>query len=111
MSVLTCSPLSPAGLVNVLMLVAAAGSFFAAGLTHVDTLASDPNGFRVTIGGAAALTFALAVLVSGLASSTVGTYAGQVVMQGFTEPELPLTFRRVVTMAAALILLAAGAEP
>jgi Mn2+/Fe2+ NRAMP family transporter len=72
-SVPTCSPPSPAGLVNVLMLVAAAASFFAAGLTHVDTLAGDLNAFRVTIGGAAALTFALAVLVSGLASSTVGS--------------------------------------
>ncbi|MGZ4186659.1 MAG: Nramp family divalent metal transporter [Solirubrobacteraceae bacterium] len=105
------SAMSTAGLVNVLMLVAAAGSFFAAGLTHVNTLTGAHHAFHATVGSAAALTFALALLVSGLASSTVGTYAGQVVMQGFTERELSLTFRRLVTMAPALILLAAGAEP
>jgi manganese transport protein len=85
------SAMSAAGLVNALMLIAAAGSFFTAGLTHVNTLAGAHHAFRTAIGGAAALTFALALLASGLASSTVGTYAGQVVIPFALVPLLLLT--------------------
>ena len=49
--------------------------------------------------GGAALAFALALLASGLASSSVGTYAGQVVMQGFIARTIPLVLRRAITMA------------
>ena len=103
--------MSVAGLVNVLMLVSAAGSLHAHGSTGVDTLGGAYEAFRSSAGGAAALTFALALLISGLASSSVGTYAGQVIMQGFGVRELPLMFRRLLTMAPALAVLAAGAEP
>ena len=54
---------------------------------------------------------ALALLASGLASSSVGTYAGQVVMQGFINRTIPLVLRRAVTMAPALIVLALGVNP
>ena len=63
------------------------------------------------VGAGAALAFALALLASGLASSSVGTYAGQVVMQGFIARTIPLVLRRAITMAPALIVLAIGAEP
>jgi manganese transport protein len=63
------------------------------------------------VGSGAALAFALALLASGLASSSVGTLAGQVVMQGFIARTIPLVLRRLVTMAPALIVLAIGVNP
>jgi manganese transport protein len=60
------------------------------------------------VGGGAALAFAVALLASGLSSSSVGTYAGQVVMQGFVRRRIPLMLRRTITMAPALIVLALG---
>ena len=50
------------------------------------------------VGGGAALAFAVALLASGLSSSSVGTYAGQVVMQGFIRRRIPLFVRRGLTM-------------
>jgi manganese transport protein len=63
------------------------------------------------VGGGAALAFAIALLASGLSSSSVGTYAGQVVMQGFIGRSVPLFLRRALTMLPALIVLAAGLPP
>jgi manganese transport protein len=62
-------------------------------------------------GGGAALAFAVALLASGLSSSSVGTYAGQVVMQGFLGRRIPLFLRRGLTMLPALIVLGAGLPP
>jgi manganese transport protein len=59
----------------------------------------------------AAFLFALALLASGFASSGVGTYAGQVVMQGFIRRSIPLMLRRGLTLAPALIVLAIGLDP
>ena len=59
----------------------------------------------------AALAFAVALLASGLASSSVGTYAGQVVMQGFIARSIPIVLRRLITMTPALIVLAIGLNP
>jgi manganese transport protein len=58
------------------------------------------------LGPAAALLFALALLASGFASTSVGTYSGQVVMQGFLRRRIPITLRRVVTLMPALVVLA-----
>jgi manganese transport protein len=63
------------------------------------------------IGGGAALAFAVALLASGLSSSSVGTFAGQVVMQGFIARQIPLFARRAVTMTPALIVLGVGLDP
>jgi manganese transport protein len=57
------------------------------------------------------MAFAVALLASGLASSSVGTYAGQVVMQGFIARTIPIVLRRLVTMTPALIVLAVGLNP
>jgi manganese transport protein len=57
-----------------------------------------------------AIAFGLALLASGFASSSVGTYAGQVVMQGFINRRIPLIMRRIVTMTPALIVLALGVD-
>jgi manganese transport protein len=100
-----------AGLVNIAMLVVAAHLFHGAGLTGVDTIEGAHAGFERLVGGGAALAFALALLASGLASSSVGTYAGQVIMQGFIARAIPLVLRRGVTMMPALIVLAIGVDP
>jgi manganese transport protein len=74
----------------------------------VDSIDGAHAGFERLLGGGAALAFAVALLASGLSSSSVGTYAGQVVMQGFINRRLPLFLRRAVTMAPSLVVLAIG---
>ena len=93
------------------MLVIAAGLFFESGRTDVDTIEGAHAGFEALIGGGAALAFAVALLASGLSSSSVGTYAGQVVMQGFINYRIKLFVRRAITMAPALVVLALGLNP
>jgi manganese transport protein len=100
-----------AGLTNMAMLIVAAALFHDRGLTGVDTIEQAHAGFDALVGSGAALAFALALLASGLASSSVGTLAGQVVMQGFIARTIPLVLRRLVTMAPALIVLAIGVNP
>jgi manganese transport protein len=100
-----------AGLINMAMLIIAASVFHDAGLSHVNTIQEAHTGFKELLGGGAALAFALALLSSGFASSSVGTFAGQVVMQGFIRRSVPLVVRRLVTMTPALIVLALGLEP
>jgi manganese transport protein len=100
-----------AGLVNLSMLVVSAKLFHASGLTGIDTIIGAHDGFEKLVGGGAALVFAVALLTSGLSSSSVGTYAGQVVMAGFINIRIPLLVRRVVTMAPALVVLAIGVSP
>jgi manganese transport protein len=100
-----------AGLVNMSMLIIAASLFNANGLTDLDSIEEAHKQFGLLVGSGAALAFALALLASGLASSSVGTYAGQVVMQGFIARTIPLALRRLVTMTPALIVLAVGLNP
>src|SRR5439155_631104 len=100
-----------AGIVNLTMLVVAAKLFHARGLIGVDTIQGAHAGFSHLVGGGAALTFAVALLTSGASSSSVGTYAGQIVMAGFVNLRIPLAVRRLVTMAPALILLPIGRSP
>jgi len=99
-----------AGVINLTMLVVAASLFHSTGNTGIDTIEGAHAGFERLIGGGAALAFAVALLASGLSSSSVGTYAGQVVMQGFIDRRIPLFLRRLVTMAPALVVLAIGVD-
>jgi manganese transport protein len=103
--------LGAAGIINLTMLVVAAALFHTSGRTGVDTLEGSHLGLEQLVGGGAALAFAVALLASGLSSSSVGTYAGQVVMQGFIQRRIPLFLRRAITMAPALVVLAIGLEP
>jgi manganese transport protein len=100
-----------AGIVNMAMLIVAASLFHGQGLTGIESIEDAHAGFRDLVGPGAALAFALALLASGLASSSVGTLAGQVVMQGFIARTIPIVLRRLVTMAPALIVLAVGINP
>ena len=100
-----------AGIVNISMLMVAAALFHRTGHTGVDSIEGAYNGFQDLIGNGAAIAFGLALLASGFASSSVGTYAGQVVMQGFIARRIPLALRRLVTMAPALVVLGVGLDP
>jgi manganese transport protein len=100
-----------AGLANMAMLIIAASLFHGAGSTGVDTLEEAHSGFETMVGTSAAVAFGVALMVSGFASSSVGTLAGQVVMQGFIDRKIPLFLRRLVTMLPALVVLAIGVNP
>jgi manganese transport protein len=103
--------MSIAGFINLTMLVVASELFHDSGRTGVDTIEGAHAGIEALIGGGAALAFAVALLASGLSSSSVGTFAGQVVMQGFINFRINLFIRRAITMAPALIVLALGLDP
>ena len=107
----TLVALGAAGLVNLAMLVIAAQLFFGSAIPGTDTLEGIHAGLGVTLDGNAALAFAIALLASGFASSSVGTHAGQVVMQGFIGRTIPLTVRRLLTMAPAMAVLLLGVDP
>ena len=100
-----------AGLVNMAMLAVAAKLFHVPGLTGISTLQQAHAQFGHLVGGTAALAFAVALLASGASSSSVGTYAGQVVMAGFINVRIPLLLRRAVTMIPAIAVLAIGMNP
>jgi manganese transport protein len=97
-----------AGLINLSMLMVAASVFHRAGGVQADSIQAAHAGLGQLVGGGAALAFAVALLASGLSSSSVGTYAGQVVMQGFIRRRIPLLVRRAVTMLPALVVLGLG---
>ena len=99
-----------AGLVNMSMLIVAATLFHGSPLESVDTIEGAHAGFKELVGPGAAIAFGLALLASGFASSSVGTYAGQVVMQGFIDRRIPLLLRRLVTMLPALAVLSVGVD-
>jgi manganese transport protein len=105
-----CVALGVAGLVNASMLLVAAAALHGTG-TPVETLQEAHAGLGAALGTGAALAFALALLASGLASSSVGTYTGQVIMQGFLRRSVPQVLRRAVTMAPALAVLGLGLDP
>jgi manganese transport protein len=100
-----------AGLINMAMLVVAATVFFGSGLLNVDSLEGAHRTLVPILGGASSTLFALALLASGLSSSTVGTLSGQVVMQGFIDRKIPIFVRRLVTMLPALVVAAIGVDP
>jgi manganese transport protein len=100
-----------AGIVNMSMVVVAAGLFNAGGLVGIDSIEGAYEGLRQTVSDNAATIFGVALLASGLASTSVGTMAGQIVMQGFIRRRIPLTLRRAITLAPALIVLAIGLDP
>src|SRR5438105_2345446 len=103
--------LGVAGVVNMAMLALAAKLFHTPALSGLSTIQQAHTGFGHLVGGTAALAFAVALLASGASSSSVGTYAGQVVMAGFINFRIPLLLRRAITMVPALTVLAVGMNP
>jgi manganese transport protein len=100
-----------AGLVNMAILVMAAATFHRHGMTGVGTIEEAHRTLEPLLGAAASSVFAISLLASGLSSSTVGTSAGQVMMQGFLHRHIPVWIRRLVTMTPALFVIGVGFDP
>ncbi len=100
-----------AGLVNAAMLVMAASTFWAHGLTQIATIEEAHRTLAPLLGGASSVVFAVSLLASGLSSSTVGTMAGQIIMQGFLHRQVSVWIRRLVTMLPAIAVVAMGLDP
>ena len=100
-----------AGLINAAMLIMAAASFFRAGLTHIASIEEAYRTLEPLLGSAARTVFAVSLLASGLASASVGTMAGQVIMQGFLHRQIPIWVRRLVTMVPSLVVIGLGLDP
>jgi manganese transport protein len=100
-----------AGLVNAAMLIMAASTFYEQGLKDIASIEEAHKTLEPLLGSAASVVFAISLLASGLSSSTVGTLAGQTIMQGFIRRSIPLWLRRGLTMLPALIVIAVGLDP
>ena len=100
-----------AGLVNMAMLITAAAAFYSTGLTNIGTIEEAYRTLQPLLGQASSIIFAIALLASGLSSSSVGTMAGQVIMQGFLRQHIPPWLRRLLTMIPALVVIALGLDP
>jgi manganese transport protein len=100
-----------AGLINAAILMMASATFFREGLTSVATIQDAHQTLQPLLGKASSVFFALSLLASGLSSSSVGTMAGQVIMQGFLHREIPVWIRRLATMVPSLIVILIGLDP
>lgn len=99
-----------AWLINSAMVVMAAAVFFHRGVA-VHSIEEAHHTLIPLLGGGAAVTFAIALLCSGLSSSTVGTMAGQVIIEGFLNIRFSIFLRRLITMIPALLVIAWGLDP
>jgi manganese transport protein len=102
--------LSMAGLVNMAMVMMASSAFHA-GHPEVAEIETAYHTLTPLLGPAAAGVFLVSLIASGVSASTVGTMAGQMIMQGFVGFRIPLWLRRLVTMLPAFIVIALGVEP
>ena len=100
-----------AGLINAAMLLMAAATFHAHGMTQVGTIEEAHLTLVPLLGPAASWVFAISLLASGLSSSSVGTMSGQVIMQGFLHQHIPVWIRRLVTMVPSLAVILIGLDP
>ncbi|HEY6256324.1 MAG TPA: Nramp family divalent metal transporter [Xanthobacteraceae bacterium] len=96
-----------AGLINMAMVIMAASAFHA-GHSEVDQIETAYHTLTPLLGAGAAGVFLLALIASGVSSSTVGTMAGQMIMQGFVGFKIPLWFRRLVTIVPSFVVVALG---
>jgi manganese transport protein len=103
--------LALAGVVNLAMMIVAAALFHGGSLSGIETIEGAYHGLQNLGRDRAATIFGIALLASGFASSSVGTMAGQVVMQGFIHRRIPIFLRRAITLAPALLVLAIGINP
>jgi manganese transport protein len=99
-----------AWLINSAMIIMAASVFFRAGRA-VETIEQAHRTLDPLLGPSSSAVFALALLLSGLSSSTVGTMAGQVIIEGFLQIRFSIMLRRLITMIPALIVIAFQLDP
>jgi manganese transport protein len=101
--------LSVAGLINMAMVMMASSAFHA-GHPEVAQIETAYHTLTPLLGGAAAGLFLLSLIASGISASTVGTMAGQMIMQGFVGFRIPVWLRRLITMAPAFVVVALGTD-
>lgn len=98
-----------AGMVNIGMLLLAAVNL--RGTATTDTIAGAHAAIGAALGPGIALVFAIGLLASGLASTSVGSYAGATIMEGLLKRRVPVFLRRLLTLVPAVLLLAVGIDP
>jgi manganese transport protein len=98
-----------AGAVNIALLLLAAKNL--QGREGTDTIEGAQRAVGDAMGPVMAVVFAVGLLASGLASTSVGCYAGASIMQGLLKVRVPVWIRRVVTLVPALIVLGSGVDP
>ena len=98
-----------AGAINISMLLLAAAAL--GGVDGTDSIEGAHSAIVSALGPTIGVIFAVGLLASGLASTSVGTYAGSAIMGGLLKVRIPLLVRRVVTLVPALVVLAAGVDP
>lgn len=98
-----------AGAVNLAMLLVAATNL--QGMDNTDSIEGAHAAVSSQLGPTVALFFAIGLLASGLASTSVGAYAGAMIMSGLLKRNYPLLLRRLVTLIPALVILAIGVDP
>jgi manganese transport protein len=98
-----------AGAINISMLLLAASALN--GVAGTDTIEGAHAAIVDALGPGIGIVFAIGLLASGLASTSVGTYAGSAIMGGLLKVHIPLLVRRVVTLIPALIALGVGLNP
>ncbi|HEV7564746.1 MAG TPA: Nramp family divalent metal transporter [Microbacteriaceae bacterium] len=101
--------LAIAGAVNIAMLLLAASSL--SGVAGTDTIEGAHAAISSALGPVIGVIFAVGLLASGLASTSVGCYAGATIMAGLLKVRVPLLARRAVTLIPALVILSGGIEP
>ena len=99
--------LAVAGVVNMAMVMMAAGAFHK-GHSEVAEIETAYHMLTPLLGGAAAAVFLISLIASGISSSVVGTMAGQMIMQGFVGFRIPIWLRRLITMLPAFVVVALG---
>ena len=101
-----------AGVINLAMLSMAAAVFGTRGMTNAGAdLVQVFGGLDQYVGDHSGLVFGIALMASGISSSSVGTLSGQVVMQGFIRRQIPVFLRRAITMVPAMLLIASRFDP
>ena len=100
-----------ASMVNGAMLIMSAATFHAKGLTQIGTLEEAYRTLEPLLGKASSWIFAISLLFSGLSSASVGTMAGQVIMAGFMQFEIPIWIRRLVTMLPSIVIISLNFDP
>jgi manganese transport protein len=103
--------MSIAGAVNAAMLIMAASTFFSHGISNIASIEEAYRTLTPLLGGAASFVFAISLLASGHSSSTVGTMAGQIIMQGFIHRKIPMWIRRLMTMLPSFIVIGLRLDP
>ena len=96
--------LNGAFFINAAILILAAATFYKAGQYSITSIIEAHKFLTPLLGTSiASVVFAIALIASGQSSTITGTYAGQIVMEGFIGIRLRPWLRRLITRLLAII--------